>query len=95
VKRDDLERSLFKSLLIGFTDTGEVEYQENDAFLEMASLILFEQRASKNNLKANFTLHKQKQGFGMNASRRMRIGPGRAEPFLPGVGNLTMKNNLA
>ena len=54
VKRDALERSLFKNLLIGYADTGEPEYQENDAFLEMASLILSEERASKNCLKANF-----------------------------------------
>ena len=63
VKRDALERSLFKNLLIGYADTGEPEYQENDAFLEMASMILSEQRASKNDLKANFIRHKQKQGF--------------------------------
>jgi len=63
VKRDALERSLFKNVLIGYADTGEPEYQENDAFLEMASLILSEQRASKNDLKANFIRHKQKQGF--------------------------------
>ena len=30
VKRDALERSLFKNLLIGYADTGEPEYQEND-----------------------------------------------------------------
>ena len=35
VKRDALERSLFKNLLLGYADTGEPEYQENDAFLEM------------------------------------------------------------
>jgi len=63
VKRDALERSLFKNLLIGYTDVGEPQYQENDIFLEMASLILTEQRASKNDLKSNFIRHKQKQGF--------------------------------
>jgi len=63
VKRDALERSLFKNLLVGYADTGEPEYQENDAFLEMASLILSEERSSKNDMKGNFTRHKLKQGF--------------------------------
>jgi hypothetical protein len=79
VRRDALERSLFKSLLIGYADTGEAEYQENDLFLEMASLILSEQRASKNNLKANFIRHKERQGFHIGHVRRDedQIGEGR------------------
>ena len=70
VKRDALERSLFKNLLLGYADTGEPEYQEADAFLEMASLILSEERASKNCLKANFVRHKQKQGFSIEHIRK-------------------------
>ena len=63
VKRDALERSLFKNLVVDYDDSGEPQYQENDPFLEMASLIVSEQRASKNNLKGNFVRHKEKQGF--------------------------------
>jgi len=63
VRRDALERSLFKNLLLGYADSGEPEYQENDAFLEMASLILSEERASKNDVRGNFIRHKLKQGF--------------------------------
>ncbi len=63
VKRDALERSLFKNLLIDYDDTGEPQYQENDPFLEMASLIVSEHRLSKNSLRANFIRHKEKQGF--------------------------------
>jgi hypothetical protein len=63
VKRDALERSLFKNLVVDYDDGGEPQYQETDPFLEMASLIVSEQRASKNNLKGNFVRHKDKQGF--------------------------------
>jgi hypothetical protein len=63
VKRDALERSLFKNLVVDYDDSGEPQYQENDPFLEMASLIVSEQRASKNDLKGNFVRHKEKQGF--------------------------------
>ena len=63
VKRDALERSLFKNLIVDYDDDGEPQYQEDDPFLEMASLIVSEQRASKNNLKGNFVRHKEKQGF--------------------------------
>jgi Origin of replication binding protein len=63
IKRDVLERSLFKNLLVGYSDSGQPEYNENDPFLEMAALILSEQRASKNALKAHFIRHKEKEGF--------------------------------
>jgi hypothetical protein len=63
VKRDALERSLFKNLVVDYDDSGEPQYQENDPFLEMASLIVSEQRASKNDLKGNFVRHKEKQGL--------------------------------
>ena len=63
IKRDVLERSLFKNLLVGYSDSGQPEYNENDPFLAMASFILSEQRESKNNLKNHFIRHKQKEGF--------------------------------
>ena len=63
IKRDVLERSLFKNLLVGYSDSGQPKYNENDPFLEMAALILSEQRASKNNLKNHFIRHKQREGF--------------------------------
>jgi cytochrome c-type biogenesis protein CcmE len=49
--------------VLDYDDGGEPQYQEHDTFLEMASLIVSEQRASKNDLKANFIRHKEKQGF--------------------------------
>ena len=63
VKRDIMKRSLFKNVLVGYSDDGEPEYVEDDPFIEMASLIQSEQRASKNNLKDNFIRYKEKQGF--------------------------------
>ena len=63
VKRDIMKRSLFKNVLVGYNDDGEPNYVEDDPFIEMASLIQSEQRASKNNLKDNFIRYKEKQGF--------------------------------
>jgi hypothetical protein len=63
VKRDALGRNLFKNLVIDYDETGEPQYQENDRFMEMAALIVSEQRLSKNNLKGNFIRHKERQGF--------------------------------
>jgi hypothetical protein len=62
VKRDLLDQSLYKNLLIGF-DSGRPVYIEGDPFIEMAALITSQQRASKNSLKANFIRHRQAQGY--------------------------------
>ncbi len=70
IRRDVLERSLYKNLLVGYSDAGEPEYNEYDPFLAMAALILSEQRASKNELKAHFIRHKQKQGFVIEEIRK-------------------------
>ena len=79
VKRDALERNLFRNYLTGYSDEGEPEYNENDPFLDMTALILSEQRASKNDLKTNFIRHKEKQGFIVQEIRKdeMLFGEGK------------------
>ena len=64
VRRDILERNLFLNFVDGYDEeTGEPIYNKrNDIFLEMASLIGSEQRASKNSLREHFIQHKERQG---------------------------------
>jgi hypothetical protein len=62
VKADLLKGSLYKNLLIGYDEAGEPKYRE-DPFLEMAALIVRQDRASKNNLKKNFIEHRKMQGY--------------------------------
>ena len=62
VKWDLLKGSLYKNLLIGYDKAGEPKYRE-DPFINMAALIVRQDRASKNNLKKNFIEHRKMQGY--------------------------------
>ena len=63
VKKDILRDNLYKNLLVGFDEFGRSAYLEDDPFLDMASLIVSQQRASKNNLKRHFIELKKRQGY--------------------------------
>ena len=63
VKKDIMVQSLFKNVLSGFDDNDQPVYDEEDPFIEMAALIVSQQRASKNNLKGNFVEYKKRQDF--------------------------------
>jgi hypothetical protein len=65
VKQHLLENCLYKNVLLDYTDEGRPIYAVDDPFIDMATLITVQQRASKNNLKANFIRHKESQGFTM------------------------------
>jgi hypothetical protein len=62
VKDNLLRESLYKNLLLDFDQTGQPIYEQDDAFIDMASLIISRDRASKNDLKRHFVSHKQAQG---------------------------------
>lgn len=63
VVRSDIHRqNLFKSVLLRYED-GKPVYDMDDRFIEMASLIVSRQRASKNNVKKHFIEHKEQQGY--------------------------------
>jgi Origin of replication binding protein len=63
IKRDILRDGLYKNLLMDFDELGRPVYLEDDPFLDMASLIVSQQRASKNNLKRHFIQLKRRQGY--------------------------------
>jgi hypothetical protein len=63
IKRDILRDGLYKNLLVGFDEVGRPVYLEDDPFLDMASLIVSQQRASKNDLKRHFIEMKKRQGY--------------------------------
>jgi hypothetical protein len=63
VKHHLLENCLYKNVLLDYTDEGRPIYAVDDPFIDMATLVTVQQRASKNNLKANFIRHKEAQGF--------------------------------
>lgn len=64
VVRDDiLKQSLFHSVLKDFKDNGDPIYvDKDDPLVEMAALILSQGRASKNDIRQAFLLHKEGQG---------------------------------
>jgi hypothetical protein len=63
VVRSDIHRqNLFKSVLLRYED-GRPVYDMDDPLIEMASLIVSRERASKNNLKRHFIEHKEHQGY--------------------------------
>jgi hypothetical protein len=63
IKRDILRDGLYKNLLVGFDAASRPVYLEDDPFLDMASLIVSQQRASKNDLKRHFIEMKKRQGY--------------------------------
>jgi hypothetical protein len=64
VRRELLEQSVFKNLLVDHNGPGgTARYVEDDPLIEMAALIISQQRASKNALRDHFITHKQWQGF--------------------------------
>jgi hypothetical protein len=63
IKRDILRDGLYKNLLVDFDEVGRPVYLDDDPFLDMASLIVSQQRASKNELKHHFIQLKKRQGY--------------------------------
>jgi hypothetical protein len=63
IKSDILRDGLYKNLLADFDERGRPVYLDDDPFLDMASLIVSQQRASKNNLKRHFIELKRRQGY--------------------------------
>lgn len=63
VKRDLLVSNLVANTFLGVSESGEERYEENDPLLDMASLIVSCQRASKNDLRENFINLKRSQGW--------------------------------
>jgi Origin of replication binding protein len=63
IKRDILRDGLYKNLLAGFDEVGRPVYLDDDPFLDMASLIVSQQRASKNELRRHFIKLKRRQGY--------------------------------
>lgn len=63
VVRGDIHRqNLFKSVLLRYED-GKPVYDMEDPLIDMASLIVSRERASKNNLKRHFIAHKEGQCY--------------------------------
>ena len=63
VRHDLLVNNLVANTLIGFDASGEEMYERDEPLLDMASLIVSNQRASKNLLRKNFIDLKQSQGW--------------------------------
>jgi hypothetical protein len=64
VRRELLENAIFKCLLIDHNGPGgTARYVEDDPLIEMAAMIISQQRASKNALRDHFIEHKHEQGF--------------------------------
>jgi hypothetical protein len=63
IRRDILRDGLYKNLLVDFDERGRPVYLDDDPFLDMASLIVSQQRASKNHLKRHFIELKKRQGY--------------------------------
>lgn len=70
IKRDILRDGLYKNLLTGFDEVGRPVYLDDDPFLDMASLIVSQQRASKNELRRNFIQLKKRQGYTVSMIER-------------------------
>jgi hypothetical protein len=70
VVRSDIHRqNLFKSVLLRYED-GKPVYDMKDPLIDMASMILSRERASKNNLKRHFFEHKEHQGHTVEVVRK-------------------------
>lgn len=64
IKRDIQQQNLFKCTIVGYDDEDlRPIYHTDDPLIDMAALIVSQQRASKNNLKRNFLSLKQHQGY--------------------------------
>ena len=66
IKRDMLRSGMYNNLLVSIDENYRPVYLEDSPFLDMASLIVSQQRASKNNLKKNFIALKKRQGYTVN-----------------------------
>ena len=62
IKNNILSSSLMDHLVIGYDENGPI-FEETDELLKVASLIISQQRASKNNLRDNFINLKQSEGW--------------------------------
>ena len=63
VRRELLEQRLFKNLVIDHNGPGGTARYAEDPLIEMAALVLSQQRASKNALREHFIAHKRWQGY--------------------------------
>ena len=66
VKKDILQANAYKNFLADFDEWGAPVYHEDDPFLDLASLVVSQQRASKNNLKHHFVELKRRQGYSVS-----------------------------
>jgi hypothetical protein len=82
VRSNILAQGLYRDLLTGYDSDGRPVFEKEDPLVDMASLIVSEQVASKNDLKGHFIRHKESQGFVVE-----RIG---ADPVLEAAGKAAL-----
>lgn len=68
IKNNILSSSLMDHLVIDYNENGPI-FDETDELLKVASLIISQQRASKNNLKNNFINLKQSEGWAIKYAK--------------------------
>jgi hypothetical protein len=70
VRRELLNKGMYKNLLIDWSGPGgSARYIEDDPLIEMAALIVAQQRASMNTLRVNYVAYKQAQGYEIEFER--------------------------